>query len=213
MAVDALGQPNFSTLARGTVERRSVVLAYNLPDLHVLTRRELPADIQSTLLESTRSEWRNHPRFHGKASMLMGNHRKLLDGTVQLTGAIRQLLDIADSEVAEVMERSGILRFAEGLVSFAHHHHEIEDHGYFPQIEQMYPQLQRGLALLDGDHKVLDEALDGTQASLLTLKRTERATRDSLVNLLNGAETLEKILGRHIWDEEEIITPVFLRHG
>lgn len=186
---------------------------YNLPEYHVTKRKHLPSDIQQTLLESTRSEWENHPRFHGTASMLLGNHRKLLNGAIRLVTAMQQLMDAPEVHVVRAISSSGILQFADGLVAFAHHHHEIEDHVYFPKIEQMYPALQRGLQLLDGDHKVLDFALDETQNALATIKNTDVVTRDTLSGLLDGAESLKKILDRHIWDEEEVITPVFLRHG
>ena len=129
------------------------MLNYDLPELHVTTRKGLPADVQQTLLESTRSEWENHPRFHGTASMLLGNHRKLLDGADQFVTAMQHLMDTSETDVSSAISSSGLVQFTEGLVGFAHHHHEIEDHGYFPQIGQIYPQLQKGLALLDGDLK------------------------------------------------------------
>lgn len=31
--------------------------------------------------------------------------------------------------------------------------------------------------------------------------------------LHSGADALEHILNRHIWDEEEIIIPIFLKHA
>ena len=38
-------------------------------------------------------------------------------------------------------------------------------------------------------------------------------TRDHIAALHGGAGALEHILNRHIWDEEEIIIPIFLRHA
>lgn len=189
------------------------MLNYDMPGYHVATRECLPPDIQKTLLESSRSEWENHPRFRGTASMLLGNHRKLLNGSSQLVTAIQQLMDVPASDITSAAACNGLIQFTDGLVAFAHHHHEIEDHVYFPQIVQVYPTLQRGLELLDGDHKVLDLALDETQNALSTLKGADVVNRDTLSGLLDGAGSLKKILDRHIWDEEEIVTPVFLRHG
>ncbi|WP_298854704.1 hypothetical protein [uncultured Ruegeria sp.] len=75
-----------------------------------------------------------------------------------------------------------------------------------------YPQLDHGLKLLDGDHKVLDAALDETQQALDELNETS-VCRDSLADLHKGSLALNNILNRHIWDEEEVIIPIFLKHG
>ncbi len=139
-------------------------------------------------------------------------HRDLLDGSAKLSRGIEQLLDVPGSDVGEAVARMKFLPFSHNLIGFAHHHHEIEDHGYFPQFARMYPKLNRGFALLDGDHKVLDAALDETQMALNALNRAT-VTRDSLAALHKGGLALEKILNRHIWDEEEVIIPIFLRHG
>lgn len=168
--------------------------------------------VQETLLESTRSEWQKHPRFGGKASFFMSIHRDLLNGAAQLSRGIEQLLDVPQGDLREAVTRTNLLPFSKNLIGFAHHHHEIEDHGYFPQFALIYPELDRGLSLLDGDHKVLDAALDDTQTALGKINDAD-VTRDQLAALNAGSHALENILNRHIWDEEEIIIPIFLRHG
>ncbi|UWR84005.1 hemerythrin domain-containing protein [Phaeobacter inhibens] len=189
-----------------------MLLDYDLPEYHVSKRKALPSSVKETLLESTRSEWEDHPRFGGKASFFMSIHRNLLDGAAQLSRGIERLLDVPASDVGEAVTQMNLLPFAKNLIGFAHHHHEIEDHGYFPQFGLMYPELNRGLSLLDGDHKVLDAALDDTQAALTQLNDPV-VTRDQLACLHKGGQALENILNRHIWDEEEVIIPIFLRHG
>ncbi|MEK0165262.1 hypothetical protein WLQ66_15695 [Phaeobacter sp. A36a-5a] len=61
---------------------------------------------------------------------------------------------------------------------------------------------------MDRDHKVLDAALDGTQAALTQLNDPV-VTRDQLAGLHKGGQALDNILNRHIWDEEEVIIPIF----
>jgi hemerythrin HHE cation binding domain-containing protein len=139
-------------------------------------------------------------------------HRDLLNGAAQLSRSLEALLDVPGSDLADVINNMGILPFGKNLIGFAHHHHEIEDHGYFPQFALLYPELDRGLSLLDGDHKVLDAALNDTQVALHRLTGPGN-TRDQLASLLSGSRILESILNRHIWDEEEVIIPIFLRHG
>ena len=76
----------------------------------------------------------------------------------------------------------------------------------------MYPELNRGFTLLDGDHKIVNAALDDTQEALAKLGDSP-ISYDQLAALHKGNKKLEDILNRHIWDEEEIIIPIFLRHG
>ncbi len=45
-----------------------MLLDNDLPEYHVSKRKGLPSSVKETLLESTRSEWQDHPRFGGKAS-------------------------------------------------------------------------------------------------------------------------------------------------
>ncbi len=189
-----------------------MLLDYNLPEYHVNKRKKLPSSIQETLLESMRSEWQNHPRFGGKASFFMRIHRDLIDGAAELSRGVEQLLDVPSNDIGETIARMNLLPFSKNLISFAHHHHEIEDHGYFPEFGRIYPELNRGLSLLDGDHKELDAALDDTQMALNKLNGPS-ITRDQLAELHKGSKGLESILNRHIWDEEEVIIPIFLRHG
>ena len=189
-----------------------MLIDYDLPENHINKRKGLPSSIQETLLESTRSEWQNHPNFGGKANFFMTIHRDLLDGAAKLSGGIEQLLDVSHIEVSEAAERINLLEASKNLIDFAHRHHEIEDHGYFPQFKLMYPELNRGFALLDGDHKILDAALDETQVALSKLTGAA-ITRDQLASLHTGSRALEKILNRHIWDEEEVIIPIFLKHS
>jgi hypothetical protein len=189
-----------------------MLLDYDLPEYHVSKRKGLPKSVKKTLLESTRSEWKKHSRFGGKAKFFMTIHRDLLNGAAQLSGSIEKLLDVPQKDVNGAVKRMKLLLFSKNLISFAHHHHEIEDHGYFPQFALMYPELNRGFSLLDGDHKILDAALDETEIALHNL-RSGPTTRDKLAELYAGSQALDKILKRHIWDEEEVIIPIFLRHG
>lgn len=188
-----------------------MLIDYDLPKYHVNQRKGLPPVIQETLLESTRSEWQNHPHFEGKANFFMTIHRDLLEGAAQLTYGIEQLLDVPVSVISEAIMRMNLLPFSKQLIGFAHHHHEIEDHSYFPQFALLYPELDRGLSLLDGDHKVVNAALNDAQIAVNKLQDTV-VTRDQLAALHTGSQALENILNRHIWDEEEIIIPIFLKH-
>ena len=185
---------------------------YHQPQHHVAMRDGLPVALRPTLLEEAESDWRNHPRYAGKARFFMNIHRQLIDGSAQLARALEQLSDTPESEVKDHLRAMNLLAGADHLISFAHRHHEIEDHGYFPQFIRLYPQLERALGLMDSDHDILETALHGAEAGLNTLKQG-KVNRDTLMALHKDAKALNKVLERHIMDEEEVIIPIFLRHG
>lgn len=184
---------------------------YNQLSHYVAMRDGLPKAISPTLLEEAEQDWRAHPRFAGKARFFMNIHRQLLDGADWLSHASEDLLDAPDSELPDQIQARDIHQRTAHLLHFAHGHHEIEDHGYFPQFLQLYPNLEHAMNLLDGDHQVLDEALNGVEAGLAELRNT--ATRDDVAELHRHSAALKKIMHRHITDEEEVIIPIFLRHG
>lgn len=178
---------------------------------HVAMRDGLPDVIRPTLLEEAKQDWWAHPRFAGKAQFFMNIHRQLLDGADWLATSTERLLDAHQSTLADQVASSSLMAQTSHLLHFAHGHHEIEDHDYFPQFIQLYPSLERAMTLLDGDHQILDEALQGTEASLASV--AQNPTRDGIAALHRNAAALKKIMHRHITDEEEVIIPIFLRHG
>mgnify|MGYP000279350102 CR=1 FL=1 len=178
---------------------------------HVAMRDGLPPAIRPTLLEETAHAWRSHPRFAGKAQFFMNIHRQLLDGADWLVHTTTGLLEAPESALKDHISAIDLQGRTGHLLQFAHGHHEIEDHGYFPQFIQLYPQLEKAMALLDGDHEILDQTLNGVETGLAELGRA--SSRDNVAALYQSAAALKKIMHRHIADEDEVIIPIFLRHG
>jgi len=178
---------------------------------HVAMRDGLPKAIRPTLLEEAEQEWSQHPRFSGKARFFMNIHRQLLNGADWLSGTVEGLLDASHDTLRDKINASGLAPNTQRLLQFAHGHHEIEDHGYFPQFIQLYPKLQDAMSLMDGDHLVLDKVLNGVESELKT--SLQNPNRDQLARLHQHSAALNKIMHRHITDEEEVIIPIFLRHG
>jgi hemerythrin-like domain-containing protein len=183
----------------------------NIMTHHVAMRDGLPAVIRPTLLEESQQDWQAHPRFAGKARFFMNIHRQLLNGADWVAATTETLLDVPDDDLVDQIDTLQLGQRAAHLLQFAHGHHEIEDHGYFPQFIRLYPNLEQAMTLLDGDHQVLDETLGGIETSLATTLQTPN--RDTLAGLQRNAAVLRKIMHRHITDEEEVIIPIFLRHG
>lgn len=185
---------------------------YHAAEHHVSKRQSLPVGIRKTLLESERDAWADHPRYGGMASFLLGIHRDLLSGAALATARAEELLDTPDGDLREALKSSQLGPIARHLVSFAHHHHEIEDHSIFPQVALIYPAMTNAMALLDGDHRVLNAALDDAGAATRALN-SQNPDRDQISGIHAGCSAIEKIMTRHIWDEEEMIIPIFLKHG
>lgn len=73
--------------------------------------------------------------------------------------------------------------------------------------------MEHAINLLDGDHQVLHQALEDTQLALVDLMAQKPVDRDMIAQVAKGSRELEKIITRHLWDEEEIIIPILLEHG
>lgn len=186
---------------------------YKIPDNHVKKRKQLSPEIKQTLLESIRDDWPQHMRYGGMASFWLGIHNNLLQGTNQLADGFETLLDSPPSEIQDALNAKKLQQLGNHLISHLHNHHEIEDHNYFPQFIQLYPNMEHAINLLDGDHQVLHQALDDTQLALVDLMAQKPIDRDMIAQMAKSSRDLEKIITRHLWDEEEIIIPILLEHG
>lgn len=184
---------------------------YQTPTYHVAMRDGLPTAIRPALLDEFKVDWEKHPHYGGKAQFFINIHRELLDGTQQIANSLESMLDLPKRDLSEAFRLSNIYTKGHDLIKFAHHHHQIEDHGYFPQFALMYPALKNGLNLLDNDHKVLNKTLDGAETALQGVLRIDPTT-DQIAELYKHTRALEKIFNRHFRDEEDIIIPIFLRH-
>lgn len=186
---------------------------YKKAENHVKKRDGLSPAIKQTLLESMRDEWPKHRRYQGMAGFWLNIHRGLLHGTNQLADGFEAMLDTPPSEIQDELNARKLQNYGNQVISQLHHHHEIEDHNYFPQFIQLYPNMEHAINLLDGDHQVLHQALDDTTMALVDLVAQKPIDRDMLAQVAKGSRELEQIITRHLWDEEEIIIPILLEHG
>ncbi len=182
---------------------------YSLPENHILKRENLSPEIKAALLGDPREGWSSHANFDGYASFWLRIHNNLRGGSDYLVKGFQRLLDEAGSNLDEAVNTARLKEVGANVVSFAHHHHEIEDHNYFPRFVQLYPNVEHAISLLDSDHRVLEEALDETERALSYLQN-QTADRDAIARAFNGCQALQAVLARHLWDEEEIIVPILL---
>lgn len=102
------------------------------------------------------------------------------------------------------------------LVGSLHGHHGWEDMEYFPELSAADPHFDAGLAILENDHKVLDAILEEfTDSAIQTLgliDSQDKTARDEAAKVHACASVIEKLLARHLVDEEELAVPIIIHH-
>ncbi|NQZ26639.1 MAG: hemerythrin domain-containing protein [Colwellia sp.] len=176
-------------------------------------RKGLPAVIKDLLLPLERDQWSQHARYGGKASFFIQYHGDLLATAAYLKQSLQVLLD-SSQLVFNWQHLKDPLSAAQYLVDRAHNHHRIEDQVYFPQFRKIMPQLSKGIDLLDKDHQSLDLALDDlstrVMSMVMTLNQGDVIDKQQVKVLTDNILYLQRILQRHLHDEEEVIIPIFL---
>ncbi len=173
----------------------------------------LPNAVKSQLLPIARVDWSNHPGYGGSAAFFIQYHGNLLNIAYIITNELLALLSKPEliHPIDETFKQ--VLRSGVHLVDKAHHHHQIEDRVYFPQFRKILPNFNIAMDLLDSDHQMLDTALQVFRTHINKLFLQTSITEKSLNTLHQQASGLQKILKRHLQDEEEIIIPIFLMHS
>ncbi|WP_019026848.1 hemerythrin domain-containing protein [Colwellia piezophila] len=176
-------------------------------------RKGLPAAIKSQLLPLAREQWSQHARYGGKASFFIQYHGDLLATAAYLKQLLATLLD-GSQTLFTWQQLKDPLSAAQYLVDRAHNHHQIEEQVYFPKFREIMPQLSKGIDLLDKDHQSLDLALDDLSNMVMSITmgmNTSDVINKQQVKLLTDSILhLQRILQRHLYDEEEVIIPIFL---
>ena len=182
-------------------------------DLTLENRSGLPDALRVLLEDYPRTGWTNDPGFNGLIQFWLERHvmfRRLMD---ELRAGTEAALDrkIDNRQYGMLVSRYGGM-----FVNQLHEHHGIEDAYYFPKLSQKDSRVEKGFAILDADHHALDRHLadfvDGANGVLQrlddaeTLRKNAGAFRDQLAGL-------ERLLDRHLTDEEDLIVPVILRYG
>ncbi|MGC8202112.1 hemerythrin domain-containing protein [Aliiroseovarius sp. PTFE2010] len=180
--------------------------------LALATREKLPEALRVLLADYPRAAWEAHPNFSGLVQFWLERHlmfRKLL-GLLQTDAAQR-----LDRAIAPDQYSARLGRFGSMLVEQLHGHHQIEDHHYFPQLRVLDPRLERAFDVLDRDHHAMDGLLNRftEAANGVLLQPDEEQARESTARFDKELGSFQRMLDRHLCDEEEIIAPVILKHG
>ena len=183
---------------------------YASPADHVAVRPGLSDDLRKLLLAIPKEEWRGHPNYWRGADFWQGVHRAILSESGVFANGLQELSDLPAGELVRGLLLNELRHLGRHLLGHAHVHHHVEDDHYFPRFKRAYPRLARGIDLLDGDHWALEENLAAVEGHLRGLS-AETADRDKVGRALDDARALDRLLNRHIADEEDIVIPVLLQ--
>jgi hemerythrin-like domain-containing protein len=175
-------------------------------------RAGLPEALRVLLSTHPRDSWQGHPDFHGLVSFWLERHMMFRQLMAHMGRETEAFLD--GTRDAQGFAQ-GIARYGGLFVNQLHGHHQIEDHHYFPLLRQKDARIERGFDLLDADHHALDGILNRfvAQANDAIQTATGPDPKAAAGVLRDGLSDLERLIGRHLEDEEDLIVPVILIHG
>jgi iron-sulfur cluster repair protein YtfE (RIC family) len=181
-----------------------------MTDLSLDTRVGLPEALCLLLENYPRDGGQADPGFHGLVSFWLHRHmmfRELMARMAQDTEAF------VDGSCDPRHFAQGIARYGGTFVNQLHGHHQIEDHHYFPVLRTRDPRIERGFDLLDADHHALDGILERFVGQANgAIQAAGTADPKTAAGILHkGLADLERLIDRHLTDEEDLIVPVMAR--
>jgi len=183
-----------------------------MTDLSLDTRTGLPEALRLLLEDYPRDGWQADPGFHGLVSFWLERHMMFRQLMAQMAQDTETFLD---GRADPRRFAQGIARYGGAFVNQLHGHHQIEDHHYFPILRDREPRIAHGFDLLDADHHALDGILDRFvgQANAAIQTADGPGAKTAAGVLHGGLADLERLIDRHLTDEEDLIVPVILRDG
>ena len=182
----------------------------DIGSMELAKRDGLPHALTVLLREYPRDLWEAHPSFDGLVRFWLDRHmmfRRILE---MLTAETEKRLD---QKKDPMHFKAHVSKLGSKLVGELHGHHNIEDAHYFPVLAKKDARIARGFDILDRDHHALDEILHRyVEAANAAINADLKSTRE-VGTFLEETRSLERLLSRHLIDEEELVVPVILKHG
>jgi len=182
--------------------------------LALAARAGLPDDLRFLLGDYPRRIWGEHPNFGPQTKFYLDRHAMFREAMEVMRRLTQEGLDEAHPRESYGRDFARIAQFFLRELST---HHQVEDHHYFPMLVRAEPRLTRGFWILDRDHHAIHDALDRfaqrANDGLRALGAASGDAKTPLGSLERELASLEKLLHRHLWDEEELVIPVMLDKG
>ena len=182
-------------------------------DQNTFRQNPLPEDMRLLLDEYPREVWEAHPNFREATRNWMGAHQMFR----RLSEAVRKDAEHYFDKKMEDRDYAARLSYrGNALIGNLQGHHGWEDHSYFPELSAADPRFDAGLEILEKDHEVLDEVLlefaDAAIRTLDLIRENDQASHDETGRVHERAEAIEKLLARHLVDEEDLAVPIIIHH-
>lgn len=185
-----------------------------MTDLPLLEERTaLPDALRVLLDEYPKANWESDPGFEGLLRFWLDRHLMFRKIVAQMQADTEKLLN---NDLSAKFYAAHLSRYGGMFVQELHGHHSIEDQHYFPKLIDLDSRISRGFDILDADHHAIDGHLNQfVEGANAVLRHAE--DRDKMVPeadaFLVGLNRLERLLDRHLTDEEELVVPVVLKYG
>jgi hemerythrin-like domain-containing protein len=179
--------------------------------LALAQRSGLPDEFRLILAEHPRADWQDHRDFNGLAAFWLDRHL-----------AFRQMLELLQSDTQAMVDgqlspesyAARLSRLGSRLLGDLMGHHQIEDDVYFPELARLEPRIAQGFTMLDADHHDLHGLIDRFAAggnSVLSAAG-DAAQKAAAGRFLDDLDAFDRLLIRHLTDEEDLVLPVVLKH-
>jgi len=178
-------------------------------------RTALPADVRVMLEQYPRATWTANPGIEGTGEMWLAFHEQFRRGTADLAALVDH---VREAKLAPPVFMARYSRLSQALLSGLEGHHGIEDSYYFPAFIKAEKRLRRGFEIMDADHHVIHNAIDGfatvgRAAAAAIGARDEKLSPDAMRaidGLANSTQEFRRILVQHLADEEDLVIPLLL---
>ena len=182
------------------------------PALALSATRRLPDEYRWLLPQYPRDGWLRHPNMGAHTRFWLQIHssfRRAGDELDEITRLHRE------NEIPTEAFRGAMAPRLQHFLGSLEHHHQMEDHVFFPRFTAAEPLVAKGIDLLEADHEAIDRAIHQTvrDANALLQASDGDAALKASENYARTSETLVAFMRKHLDDEEEIVMPLILDRG
>jgi len=185
-----------------------------IPDLALDTRSGWPADLRLLVDRYPREVWTGHANLGAMAQFWLQRHEMFRE----IGAALDQATATFRAGTATTQDfRAWFPPRLQFFLQQLNAHHQIEDHHYFPVFAAAEARLARGFEVLESDHHVIHAQIAATVETANSFLRVAANDPDPLrtAGERYGAanDALQRLLTRHLGDEEDLIIPLILDRG
>ena len=171
---------------------------------------KLPDDFIWLLPHYPRDGWMAHANMGGHTRFWLSLHRSFRRAATHVE---RLNAEWREGRIPTDAFRQAMAPAMQRFLGALEHHHQMEDHVFFPKFIAAERRIARGIDLLETDHHAIDATIHETVAAANALLGHEGDARREGEAYALRSEALTSLMRRHLDDEEEIVMPLILDRG